>query len=80
MGFVVAAFFLAVGIVSLVTYNATPHGGPTTSCGPITAFDQTFTVAADCRYISVGELAIGGLFIFLAILVALASRPRGSPE
>lgn len=78
MGILVAVIFLAIGIVSLVVYNGTPHGGPTTSCGPVTAFNQTFTIQADCRYISVGELAIAGVFIFLAILIALANRPHGN--
>lgn len=76
MGIVLALVFLVIGIVTVVIYNGTPHGGPTTSCGPITAFNQTVTVNADCRYVSIGELAVAGLFIFLAILVALASRPH----
>ena len=77
MGIVLAIIFLAVAIVAIVGYAGTPHGGPTTSCGPITAFGHTFTLSADCRYVSIAELVVAGAFFFLAILAALAARPRG---
>jgi hypothetical protein len=77
MGIVLAIVFLAIAVVALVVYGGTPHGGPTTTCGPITAFGHTFTVSADCRYISIGELVVAGAFFFLAILAALSARPRG---
>lgn len=76
MGIVLAIIFLAVAAVALVAYGGTPHGGPTTTCGPITIFSHTFTVNADCRYLSIGELVIGGLFFFMAITAALSARPR----
>lgn len=77
MGLVVAVLLLALAVVSLIVYGGTPHGGPTTSCGPITAFSHSFTVMADCRYVSVGELVFAGLFFFLALVVGLNARPRG---
>ena len=76
MGIVLAVLFLAIAVVAVMVYGATPHGGPTTSCGPITVFNHTFTVNVDCRYLSVGELAAAGLFFFLAIVAALSARPR----
>lgn len=76
MGIVLAIIFLAVAVVAVMVYGATPHGGPTTSCGPITLFNHTVTVTTDCRYLSVGELAAAGLFFFLAFVAALSARPR----
>lgn len=75
MGIVVAIVLLAVAGASLVAYGGTPHGGPTTSCGPMNVFGQTLTVNTDCRYISAGELIVAGLFFFLAIIAALSARP-----
>ena len=75
MALILAIVLLVVAVAAMVVYGATPHGGPTTVCGPINVFGQTFTPHTDCRYISVGELAVAGAFFFLAILTALAGRP-----
>jgi hypothetical protein len=76
MALVVAIVFLVIAVLAMFLYSATPHGGPTIVCGPINAFGHTFNPQADCRYISIGELVIAGAFFFLAILLALAARPR----
>lgn len=73
---VLAILSLGIGILALVAYGATPHGGPTTSCGPIDYLGQNFTIQADCRYVSVGELAIAVIFVMLAVFAALSARPR----
>jgi hypothetical protein len=76
MGIVLGLIFLLCAIAALVVYNGTPHGGPTTVCGPITVFQHTFNINADCRYISVGELLVALLFFFLAVISVLSARPR----
>lgn len=75
MGIVIAIILVALAVVALIAYGGTPHGGPTSVCGPITAFNHTFTVNADCRYISVAELIAAGAFFFLALVAALSARP-----
>jgi hypothetical protein len=75
MGIFLAILFLACAIVSLLVYGGTPHGGPTTTCGPITAFGHQLTVHADCRYVSAGEIAAAVAFFVLAFLAALSARP-----
>jgi hypothetical protein len=77
MAIVLALFFVAAAGLGLVAYGGTPHGGPTTICGPIAMFNHHLTVDADCRYISVGELAFSGLFFFLATVTILVGRPKG---
>lgn len=77
MGIIVAIVFLGIAVVSLAAYGGTPHGGPTTSCGPIDIFGHTFdAINADCRLISISELAVAGIFFFLALMIGLSSRPR----
>ena len=76
MGIVLAIVFLVLSVLAAITYAATPHGGPTTACGPISVFNHTFTVHADCRYVSVGELLIAFFFFFLAVMAVLSARPR----
>lgn len=76
MGIVLALLFLIGAILSLLVYSATPHGGPTTVCGPITFFQHSFTINADCRYVSVAELVIALLFFVLAVISVLTARPR----
>ena len=77
MGIVLAVVFLAVGILALIAYSGTPHGGPTQTCSPIVVFNHTYTINADCRYVSIGELAVVAVFLFAAVLTALAARPKG---
>lgn len=76
MGFLLAALFVGVGIAALVAYNGTPHGGPTDTCTPIQFFSHTYSVAADCRYVSIAELAVVAVFFFAAVLAVLVARPR----
>ena len=76
MALIVAILFLGVAVLAMYAYSATPHGGPTTICGPINLFGHTFNPQTDCRYISIGELVIAGAFFFLAILLALHARPQ----
>jgi len=76
MAIVLALIFLAAGIVVLVAYGGTPHGGPTTACGPISFFGHTFTVSADCRYVSAGEIAAAIALFLLAVVTVLLGRPR----
>ena len=75
MGIVLAIILLALAIGALVAYAGTPHGGPTTTCGPIHAFGHAFTVNTDCRYISAGEIAVAVGFFLLAVIAALSARP-----
>jgi hypothetical protein len=70
-----ALVLLALAILTMVLYGNTPHGGPTTSCGPIHFLNHTFTISADCRFLSIGELLIAFVFFFLAVAAAISSRP-----
>ena len=79
MGLVVAVVFLAVGVLALVAYGGTPHGGPTTTCGPIQFFNYTLTANTDCRYVSAVEIAVAIAFFLIAIITALAARPGRGP-
>jgi len=76
MGLVLAVLFLVLAIAVAIVYGGTPHGGPTTTCGPITVFGHHFTISADCRYVSVSELVVATVFFLLAVFTALAARPR----
>lgn len=76
MGLVLGIILLAIAVVAAVAYGGTPHGGPTTTCGPITLFGNTFTINADCRYVSIGEIVVAIAFFLLAVLAALSARPR----
>lgn len=82
MGLVLAILFLLVGIAALLAYNGTPHGGPTDVCTPINFFNHQYSIAADCRYVSIGELAIVAIFFFAAVLAVLVARtkPRIPPS
>lgn len=81
MGIVLAIVFLGIGIAALVAYNGTPHGA-TDVCSPITFFNHTYSISADCRYVSIGELAIVAIFFFASVLAVLVSRtkPQRPPE
>lgn len=77
MGYFFGFIFVALAVLAAILYSGTPHGGPTTACGPITFFNHSFTVGADCRYVSIGELVAAFLFFLIAIMSLLAARPRG---
>jgi len=74
-----AVLLVGVGVSSLLAYGGTPHYGPTTTCGPITVFNQTFSVGADCRIISFIELALALICFMFAVFLALGARPRRPP-
>jgi hypothetical protein len=76
MVLLLAIVFLGIGISALVLYNGTPHGGPTSTCAPINFFDHTFVVNADCRWVSIGELAVVAVFFFAAVLAVLVARTK----
>jgi tryptophan-rich sensory protein len=78
VGIVFAIIFIAVAILAFIAYGGTPHG-PTSVCTPINFLGHSYTVNADCRYISLGELAIAIGFLILALISVLVSRPRGGP-
>ncbi|GAC1397867.1 MAG: hypothetical protein NVSMB52_11460 [Chloroflexota bacterium] len=77
MGIVLAIVFLLVAVAASVAYNGTPHGGPTTVCGPVNFFNHTTIIHADCRYVSVTEIVIAVVFFILALSAAISARPRG---
>ena len=76
MAIVFAILLLAVGVAALILYGDTPHGGPTTDCGPINFFGNTFTLHADCRYASAAEIIVALTFFLLAVFAALSARPH----
>jgi hypothetical protein len=76
MGFVLAFLFVVAAVVALTLYGGTPHGGPTATCGPVNFLGNRFTIGADCRYVSITELAIAGLCFFFALMSLLTARPH----
>jgi tryptophan-rich sensory protein len=76
MGLVLAILFLIVGIAALVAYNGTPHGGPTDVCSPINFLNHSYSIDTDCRYVSIGELAIVAVFFFATVLAILVVRTK----
>lgn len=80
MGIIIAILLVGVAVVAMVAYGGTPHGGPTTVCGPITFFGHRIdSVSGDCRYVSIGELGVAAVFLFLGLMVALSFRPHRRP-
>jgi hypothetical protein len=77
MGIILGIIFLAIAVVAAAAFGGTPHTGPTTTCGPITIFNQTFTANTDCRYVSVAEGVVAIVFFLLALFAVLSARPRG---
>jgi hypothetical protein len=73
-GFLAAGFVL-LGILGIVVYNGTPHGGPTAVCSPISAFGQVTSVPFDCRYFSTGEIIFIVVCFILALISAVSMRP-----
>ncbi|HZU14188.1 MAG TPA: hypothetical protein VFB58_15215 [Chloroflexota bacterium] len=81
MAFLVAILLVLLGVVALVAYGGTPHVGPTALCGPITFAGRTFTIDTDCRYLTIGELALVIGCFLIAFLILLSARPRSrGPE
>lgn len=71
-----AVGFVVLALLGVVSYNATPHGGPTAVCSPINLFGSVFSVPFDCRYFSLGEIIFTILCFLLAILAAFSARPQ----
>lgn len=72
----IAILLLAVGVLALTIYNGTPHYGPTSTCAPITIFSHDYTIAADCRIISVLELVAATVSFIFAVFLVLLARPH----
>lgn len=75
MSFILAFGFLALAVLGIVTYNGTPHDGPTSVCSPINFFGSVLTVPFDCRYFSLGEIVFTILCFVLAVVAAFSARP-----
>jgi hypothetical protein len=80
MPFIVAMLFFLIAGLSFIAYSGTPHGGPTVQCGPVHLLGHNFTFNADCRYVSVAELALAICCTMLALIAGLtALRKRRRP-
>lgn len=77
VAYLVAILLVLLGVVALAAYAGTPHVGPTALCGPINFAGRTFTLDTDCRYLTIGELAVVIGSFLIAVLVLLSARPRG---
>lgn len=76
MALVAGVIFVLLAVVAILAYGGTPHGGPTTTCGPIDIGGKSFTLQTDCRYVSAAEVGIIIVFLLLAFFSLLAARPR----
>jgi hypothetical protein len=76
MSIILAIGFLALAILGIVSYNGTPHGGPTSVCSPISIFGSVLSVPFDCRYFSLGEIVFIVVCFLLAVVAALSARPN----
>ena len=71
----VAIVCVALGILGIVAFNGTPHGGPTSVCSPVSLFGSVFSVPFDCRVLTWGEIIFIAVCFLLAVMAALAARP-----
>jgi hypothetical protein len=76
MSIILAIGFLVLAILGIVSYNGTPHGGPTSVCSPISIFGSVLSVPFDCRYFSLGEIVFIVVCFLLAVVAALSARPN----
>jgi hypothetical protein len=76
MSIILAIGFLALAILGIVSYNGTPHGGPTSVCSPVSIFGSVLSVPFDCRYFSLGEIIFIVVCFLLAVVAALSARPN----
>ena len=76
MSGLLALMFLAAAVFSFVAYNGTPHNGTSPQCGPLDLFGQTFTVPFGCADFSKGEIILAIACLLMALLSAIAARPR----
>jgi hypothetical protein len=76
MSIILAIGFLALAILGIVSYNGTPHAGPTSVCSPISIFGSVLSVPFDCRYFSLGEIVFIVVCFLLAVVAALSARPN----
>jgi hypothetical protein len=68
--------FVALALLGVVSYNGTPHGGPTAVCSPISLFGSVFSVPMDCRYFSLAEIVFTIICFLLAVVAAFSARPE----
>jgi hypothetical protein len=76
MSAILAVGFVALAILGIVSYNGTPHGGPTSVCSPVSIFGSVLSVPFDCRYFSLGEIILTIVCFLLAVVAALSARPN----
>jgi hypothetical protein len=76
MSILLAIGFLVLALLGIVTYNGTPHGGPTSVCSPVSIFGSVLSVPFDCRYFSLGEIVFIIVCFLLAVVAALSARPN----
>jgi hypothetical protein len=76
MSIILAIGFLVLAILGIVSYNGTPHGGPTSVCSPVSIFGSVLSVPFDCRYFSLGEIVFIVVCFLLAVVAALSARPN----
>jgi hypothetical protein len=76
MSIILAIGFLVLAILGIVSYNGTPHDGPTSVCSPISIFGSVLSVPFDCRYFSLGEIVFIVVCFLLAVMAALSARPN----
>jgi hypothetical protein len=76
MSAILAVGFMALAILGIVSYNGTPHGGPTSVCSPVSIFGSVLSVPFDCRYFSLGEIILTIVCFLLAVVAALSARPN----
>lgn len=75
MSAILALGFMALALLGIVSYNGTPHGGPTSVCSPITVFGSILSIPFDCRYFSLGEIIFIIVCFLLALVAAFSARP-----
>ena len=79
MSAILVVVFLALAVLSLYSYNGTPHSGPPGICGRVDLFGQIFSVPFSCQDFSIGELVVGGVCFAAALAFALLWRPSRGP-
>lgn len=78
MSAILAIGFVVLGVLGVISYNGTPHDGPTAVCSPISIFGSVQSVPFDCRYFSLGEVIFTVICFLLAVVAAFSARPKQS--
>lgn len=79
MSIILAIGFVVLALLGIVSYNGTPHGGPTAVCSPVSIFGTVLSVPFDCRYFSLAEIIFIVICFVLAVVAALSARPGPGP-